>query len=75
MVPGIFSTWQRQDTLLIVVQVIKYGRIVIKQRVVLILYSSGGQNQEKGKNKNKTGSYSKVDLNSIYERPVQKWKS
>lgn len=74
VVLGMSSDSQRQDTWLRVVQVLKNWSIVIKQRVILILCSSRAQNQDKGRNKSKTGSYSKADLNLIYEKPVQKWK-
>lgn len=65
--------WQRHDTPLIMVWVTKKLRNCHKAKDHPYFVNSAAQNQDKGKNKTKTGSYSKADVSLIIERPVQKW--
>lgn len=53
-------------------QVIKKRRNCHKAKGHPYFVNSAAQNQDKGKNKTKTGSYSKKDVNLIYASPVQK---
>lgn len=69
---GYFPPGKDKNTLLTVIQVIRYYTNVMKQRVILFLCGLKSQNQDKGKTNKKTpGSYSKADLDSIYERAVR----